>query len=443
MIMSADDIDVPESLTDPTKFPSGPGWDLYFGYGRNNARASVDMVMSGNIPPEADIVAPDWFEPIDADARPSVAITGRVGARADGLPARYENYHYVLEYALGVDPKSGWTTLVEDNTAGIDGTIHELDTAEIASSIDYGAPLTAPHQYSVTLRLRVEADNGGTLVKSESRKTIHIIRDPDLLSGFPLQFPASLEGSPKAADLDGDGTEEIILPTSDGWVHALKADGTELTGWPVRLGLRPSLDPEKADNTRGACAYLEDPKPARCGTLQGRIDPDVGQSTIATPAVGDLDGDESLEVVITTWDGQLFVFEADGSTRAGFPVSVDPSFTEPTFAPGEEPDEDEVLLDGAFQAVPVLANLTEFGSTPFYTTDELRGAGVDIALYCCGAYRAMNKAALHFYETVRRDGTQKHIIDTLQTRAELYDFLGYHAYEDKLDALFADDKKDA
>ena len=87
--------------------------------------------------------------------------------------------------------------------------------------------------------------------------------------------------------------------------------------------------------------------------------------------------------------------------------------------------------------VPILANLTEFGSTPFFTTDELREAGVDIALYCCGAYRDMNKAALHFYETVRRDGTQKNIIDTLQTRAELYDFLGYHAYEDKLDALFA------
>ena len=87
--------------------------------------------------------------------------------------------------------------------------------------------------------------------------------------------------------------------------------------------------------------------------------------------------------------------------------------------------------------VPILANLTEFGSTPFFTTDELREAGVDIALYCCGAYRAMNKAALSFYETVRRDGTQKRIVDTLQTRDELYDFLGYHAYEDKLDELFA------
>jgi len=92
--------------------------------------------------------------------------------------------------------------------------------------------------------------------------------------------------------------------------------------------------------------------------------------------------------------------------------------------------------------VPILANLTEFGSTPFFTTDELREANVDIALYCCGAYRAMNKAALNFYEAVRREGTQKHVVDTLQTRAELYDFLGYHAYEDKLDALFADGRKD-
>ena len=86
--------------------------------------------------------------------------------------------------------------------------------------------------------------------------------------------------------------------------------------------------------------------------------------------------------------------------------------------------------------VPILANLTEFGSRPFFTTSELNDAGVDIALYCCGAYRAMNKAALNFYETVRRDGTQKNIIDTMQTREELYDYLGYHAYETKLDELF-------
>jgi methylisocitrate lyase len=90
--------------------------------------------------------------------------------------------------------------------------------------------------------------------------------------------------------------------------------------------------------------------------------------------------------------------------------------------------------------VPILANITEFGKTPLFTTDELETAGVDIALYCCGAYRAMNKAALNFYETVRRDGTQKAAVPAMQTREELYDFLGYHAYEEKLDALFAGGK---
>jgi len=92
--------------------------------------------------------------------------------------------------------------------------------------------------------------------------------------------------------------------------------------------------------------------------------------------------------------------------------------------------------------VPILANLTEFGSTPFFTTDELRSADVDIALYCCGAYRAMNKAALGFYETVRREGTQKSVVPRMQTREELYDFLGYHAYEQKLDELFSNGRKD-
>ena len=87
--------------------------------------------------------------------------------------------------------------------------------------------------------------------------------------------------------------------------------------------------------------------------------------------------------------------------------------------------------------VPILANITEFGQTPLFTTDELKSAGVDIVLYCCGAYRAMNKGAQTFYETVRREGTQKSVVPIMQTRAELYDFLDYHRYEQKLDELFA------
>ncbi len=87
--------------------------------------------------------------------------------------------------------------------------------------------------------------------------------------------------------------------------------------------------------------------------------------------------------------------------------------------------------------VPVLANITEFGQTPLYTVAELASAGVAIALYPLSAFRAMNKAALAVYRTVRRDGTQKALLDSMQTRVELYEFLDYLAYEAKLDALFA------
>jgi methylisocitrate lyase len=90
--------------------------------------------------------------------------------------------------------------------------------------------------------------------------------------------------------------------------------------------------------------------------------------------------------------------------------------------------------------VPILANITEFGQTPLFTREELAGAGVDIVLYCCAAYRAMNAAALTVYEAIRAEGTQKNVVPMMQTRADLYRYLDYHAYEKKLDELFAKGK---
>ena len=88
-------------------------------------------------------------------------------------------------------------------------------------------------------------------------------------------------------------------------------------------------------------------------------------------------------------------------------------------------------------SVPILANITEFGHTPLFTTPELGEAGVDIVLYCCGAYRAMNRGAESVYKALLEDGHQRNVIDIMQTRAELYDYLGYHDYEQKLHELFA------
>ncbi|MCC7462772.1 MAG: methylisocitrate lyase [Gammaproteobacteria bacterium] len=87
--------------------------------------------------------------------------------------------------------------------------------------------------------------------------------------------------------------------------------------------------------------------------------------------------------------------------------------------------------------VPILANITEFGQTPLYTRAQLGSAGVDIVLYCCSAYRAMNAAALKTYEIIRREGSQRSALAAMQTRADLYRYLDYHAYEQRLDRLFA------
>ena len=90
--------------------------------------------------------------------------------------------------------------------------------------------------------------------------------------------------------------------------------------------------------------------------------------------------------------------------------------------------------------VPVLANITEFGSTPLFAVDELASADVSMVLYPLSAFRAMNQAAVKVYQTMRKEGTQKNVLNLMQTRAELYEYLGYHAFEQKLDELFKGEK---
>jgi methylisocitrate lyase len=91
--------------------------------------------------------------------------------------------------------------------------------------------------------------------------------------------------------------------------------------------------------------------------------------------------------------------------------------------------------------VPVLANITEFGATPLFTVEELKGADVGLVLYPLSAFRAMNRAAENVYGAIRRDGTQQNVVDTMQTRSELYERINYYSFEEKLDALFAGQKK--
>ena len=360
LIMSSDDINVEGSKTDPSKFPSGPGWDLHFGYGRNNARTSVDLILDSKIPPEADIAGPLWFEMLYPDRTPTVDVIGRVGSRVDGKPARYDSYDWKLEYAVGVDPKSGWATIDQGTTQGIDGTIATWDLAEVAGKLALDTQVKDPDGRAVTLRLNVSV-SGKPELKNEFRKTVHVHKDPDLLPAFPIWLGGSAESSSKMVDLDDDGQDEIILPTASGEVHAFKADGSEVAGWPVRLGLRPQLDGANVDgsglgmgNHRESCAFRAD-KTGCKAAADVVLNVDVGQSTIGAPAVGKLMGEDGdLFIVATTWDGGIFVFDSAGKPAPGFPVTTDLKNSEGT-------TDTKHIVDHGIMAAPVLADLDKDG----------------------------------------------------------------------------------
>ncbi|MGM0576859.1 MAG: S8 family serine peptidase [Myxococcota bacterium] len=347
MTMNVDDIDVNPDGSDETKFPSGPGWDWHFGYGRNNARLMLDALVAEHIPPEVDIVEPLWFEVIFPDRTPSVEVTGRINMRMDGRPARYDSVDWTFEYAVGVDPtEEDFVQVDAGTTQGTDGVLVEWDVSQVPVDLD---PRTdEAHQKAVTVRLRATGEApDGTTVTGEMRKGFLFERDPDLVDGFPKYLGTSAESSPVFADLDGDGAQDLVLATSDGMVHAWKHDGGEVDGFPVKLRLRNSVHPDNALNVRGACAFREDK--TGCVAQQGlTLDPDVSVTMMMPPAVGDLDGDEDLEIVITTWDGWVSVLEHDGTMRPGWPNSVDFDLA--------QPDRDNIVESGFF-AAPVLADL--------------------------------------------------------------------------------------
>ena len=369
LIMSADDIDVPESATDETKFPSGPGWDLHFGYGRNNARTSVDMILDDRIPPEVDITEPLWFETILVDRTPEVEIVGRIGFRVDDEEARYASYDWEAEVALGVDPKVGWKTLDSGTTAGLEGVITTWNAAETFSDLGLDGPLDSAHANAVTVRVTVSSTTeGGEEVINEFRKTFFVSEDPDLLEAFPIYLGASGESSPKFADLDEDGKDELILATSDGTVHAFNEDGTEVEGWPVQLKHRHDLDPENvgADgwfgmgNHRNSCAFRDSEDKEGCLRSAGYVNPDVWETVMSTPAVGDMTGDGDLEIVVLTYDGGIYVLEGDGSIAEGFPQRTDLERSMGT-------TNKKNLVDHGFFSSPVLADLDEDGNLEIIT----------------------------------------------------------------------------
>ena len=209
------------------------------------------------------------------------------------------------------------------------------------------------------------------------------------------------------------------------------------TGWGGAFNIARTI--REMTRAGAAAVHIEDQVGAkRCGHRPGKEVVSTGEMVDRVRAAVDARTDSSFVIMART----------DALAVEGLSSALDRA------AAYAEAGADMIFAEAVTEAsmymqfkraagVPVLANVTEFGQTPLYTREELAAAAVDMVLYCCAAYRAMNAAALRVFETIRAEGTQRSVVDTMQTRAELYRFLNYHAYEEKLDELFAHNRTTA
>jgi len=427
-------------VVDTKPYPSRKGFDQFYGYGRLNAYAAVHDAATGRIPPEASIESPDWFTQMDP-SKPTVDIRGRVAAdRAPG-------YTCAVYVAPGVDPNNGSDVSsggYGDSSAlgdfhAVDGgfcdgkTVHDsataanqllgsISTAQLQSyyppqtsalsnaftgnengglaQTSNGRPNTEP--YAFTVKVVVTA-TGAQPLRGEDRRELYLHKDSDLLPGWPRQMTTDGASSPLLVDLDGDNRNELVFGTSDGEVHALRRDGTELPGFPahgdpmpLHLGEKAFADGDVPAPPGGAILgsvaaadlnhdgipeliagdidgrlYAWNAKGQRVLTLHSEerfsgkpLQPFVNvrnghadrieHGFVASPVVADLDGDGSPEIIAASLDRHLYAWHADGTPVDGFPVliedpamigSVDTQTDNVTLKKGVTPENQGKLID--------------------------------------------------------------------------------------------------
>ncbi|HEV3000562.1 MAG TPA: S8 family serine peptidase [Solirubrobacteraceae bacterium] len=342
----------------PRSYPARDGHDQFYGYGRVNMRKAVAAAAGGTLPPEAELLAPDWYAMVDP-GQATLTVRGMVGARGRPYTCRVlvapGSYPNNAEDPLGdfaeVDgghcdgtqretPYTGPLADVDLNALkarfppdaqGFNGR----ETGTTGNQSHSGRPNDDP--YGFVVKVVVATADGGTALTGEDRRNLRLHRDQQMLDGFPRDVGGDGASSPAFADLDGDNRNELILAGSDGLVHAMRRDGSELPGWPARVDRVP----------------VHDEAPA---FTSGEVTDDARAAILGSAAVGDLDRDGIPEVVVTDLEGGVTAFRADGS-RA-FAQESDIRFSGKPLAPFENVRQGPPnRTQHGFIASPVLVDL--------------------------------------------------------------------------------------
>ena len=351
---SATDINLGSNANKPDRHSSWKGWDRVTGYGRVNAFNMLDRISKNQIPPASRIVSPKWFELVRRSHDTTMPVTIETGLPRSG------KLQVKLEVTRGVDTSASEWQLVKQSpvsTVALDGQFATIELSDLeslpANTID-----GKEYANAITLRLTVDNLAGQT---SESRRTIYLFEADNLRAGFPRDMGASGESAGLFADIDGNHIDEFVTVDGGGKLHAFTATGDEIRGFPVQATAISSYNVASMIGY-GGVLYAAPYAPIAAGDLNGdgRQDivvtslegdvvvvhhdgngpvktqwhlpfPDMSQANqgqviaqgiFASPVIADIDHDAKMDIVVTGADGKLYVFDAEGHNKLGFPVAV-------------------------------------------------------------------------------------------------------------------------